>query len=197
MSRIISYRTATRPQVPIGEAAAQADSEEEYGGLEERGDAYLQRVAKYIPAEIVGFFVFINALLKGALETKFGESIKNIGETDNNSTVSEVISKATESASLGGVDVQMISWIAIGISILFIPIYLWSAHDTSNKDEWLKLNIFVALLAFPVWAYAVEAVAFRSFYDGTLAAIALAFFTLISGAISPRLVDKLRLSFGR
>lgn len=80
--------------------------------------------------------------------------------------------------------------------MLFIPIYLWSAHEKSNQDEWLKLNIFIALLAFPVWAYAVEAVAFRSFYDGTLAAIALAVFTLFSGAISPRLVDELRTKLG-
>lgn len=81
--------------------------------------------------------------------------------------------------------------------MLLIPPYLFGSQDASSEAEWPKLNIVMALLAFPIWAYAVEAVAFRSFYDGTLAAIALAVFTVVSGVVSPEILVKLSRTFSR
>ena len=47
-------------------------------------------------------------------------------------------------------------------------------------------NAFVSTLAFPFWAYALGAVAFDDHWDGNLAAILLATFTVVSGLIAPR-----------
>ena len=47
-------------------------------------------------------------------------------------------------------------------------------------------NAVVSTLAFPFWAYALGATAFVEHWDGNLAAIMLATFTVVSGLISPR-----------
>ena len=47
-------------------------------------------------------------------------------------------------------------------------------------DAWVT-NAFVSTLAFPFWAYALGAVAFNDHWDGNLAAILLATFTVVSG----------------
>lgn len=194
MSRLVSYRALTSPEFRTVEATDQSTKggDRVSGGGE--GDAYLQRVAKYIPAEVIGFFVFVNALLKSEVESKFDESIVSGGSF---TTASDALTQAARSAALAGLDVQTISWITIGVSMLLIPPYLFGSQDASSEAEWPKLNIVMALLAFPIWAYAVEAVAFRSFYDGTLAAIALAVFTVVSGVVSPEILVKLSRTFSR
>jgi ABC-type uncharacterized transport system permease subunit len=48
------------------------------------------------------------------------------------------------------------------------------------------INAFVSTLAFPFWAYALGATAFSNHWDGNLAAILLATFTVVSGLIAPR-----------
>jgi len=47
-------------------------------------------------------------------------------------------------------------------------------------------------VAFPFWAYALGATAFVDHWDGNLAAIALAAFTVISGLIAPPLEEPVR-----
>lgn len=190
MSRLVTYNFAKPPSPAIGEAVANAANEDPKKADDGKTDAYIQRVAKFIPVEIVGFFVFVNALLKGEVESG---AIELIGGDQDAGTVSDLLAEAAETAQLAGfISVSAVSWIAVGLCIVLIPIYLWFSRDESEEGEWPVLTIVMALLAFPVWAYAVEAVAFRPYYDGTLAAIALAIFTVISGAVSPALIEKLR-----
>lgn len=48
----------------------------------QNADIYLERVAKYVPAEVVAFFIFANAILKQADKsdaTMAGFSVANVG----------------------------------------------------------------------------------------------------------------------
>ncbi len=123
-------------------------------------DNYLERVAKYVPAEVIGFFIVINAILDQAARTG--------GKT----------------AAMAGFSVMSI---AVGVFIAAMaltPLFIWYVRE--EGDAWVT-NAVVSTLAFPFWAYAVGAVAFTEYHDGNLAVILLAIFTVVSGLVSPPL----------
>jgi hypothetical protein len=61
-------------------------------------------------------------------------------------------------------------------------LFVWYVRE--EDDAWIT-NACVSTVAFPFWAYALGAVAFNDYWDGNLAAIMLATFTVVSGLISP------------
>ena len=136
------------------------------GGLAQTGadaepaaDNYLERVAKYIPGEVLAFFIFINAILDQAVRT------------------------GGKSATMAGFPVTSIASGALIAGMVITPFFIWYVRE--DGDAWIT-NAFVSTLAFPFWAYALGAVAFADYRDGNLAAILLATFTVVSGLISPR-----------
>jgi len=121
-------------------------------------DDYLLRVAKYVPAEVLGFSILINAILDQALRS---------GGPD---------------AMMAGVPVTTIAIAALILGMVMSPIYVWYVHQ--KGDAWVT-NAWVSFFAFPFWCYAMGTVAFADYRDGNLAAILLASFTAISGLIRP------------
>jgi uncharacterized Tic20 family protein len=122
-------------------------------------DNYLERIAKYVPAEVIAFFIFINAILDQAVRT------------------------AGKSAMMAGFPVMTIAVCALIAGTILTPFFIWYVRE--DGDAWVT-NAFVSTLAFPVWAYALGAVAFADYRDGNLAVILLASFTVVSGLVSPR-----------
>jgi hypothetical protein len=122
-------------------------------------DNYLERIAKYVPGEVLAFFIFINIILEQAVKT------------------------GGKSAAMAGVPVTTVAQGALVVGLLLTPLFVWYVRE--EGDAWLT-NAFVSTLAFPFWAYALGAVAFNEYWDGNLAAILLATFTVVSGLISPR-----------
>jgi hypothetical protein len=122
-------------------------------------DNYLERIAKYVPGEVLAFFIFINVILEQAVKTG--------GKT----------------AAMAGVPVTTVAQGALLIGVVLTPLFVWYVRE--EGDAWLT-NAFVSTLAFPFWAYALGAVAFNDYWDGNLAAILLATFTVVSGLIAPR-----------
>ncbi len=123
------------------------------------GDNYLERIAKYVPAEVLAFSLFINSILE--------QAVRAGGKT----------------AMMAGFPVTTIAFGSLIVGMLLTPLFVWYVRE--DGDAWLT-NAFVSTLAFPFWAYAMNAVAFAEYRDGNLAAILLATFTVISGLISPR-----------
>jgi hypothetical protein len=123
-------------------------------------DSYLERIAKYVPAEVLAFSVFINAILDQALHS------------------------GSKAAMMGGIPVTAIATVALVAGAVLSPFFVWYVHE--EGDAWIT-NAFVSFLAFPFWSYAMGAVAFAEYRDGNLAAILLATFTVVSGLIKPRL----------
>ena len=123
------------------------------------GDNYLERIAKYVPGEVLAFFIFVNAILDQAAKT------------------------GGKAASMAGIPVSTVAQGALGVCIILVPLFVWYVRE--KGDAWLT-NAFVSTLAFPFWAYALGATAFVDYWDGNLAAILLATFTVVSGLVSPR-----------
>lgn len=122
-------------------------------------DTYLERIAKYVPAEVLAFFVFVNVILAQAVKT------------------------GGDSAMMAGYPVMLVAQAALIIGVLVTPLFVWYIRE--EGDAWLT-NAVVSTLAFPVWAYVLGAVAFTPYHDGNLAAILLVTFSMVSGLIAPR-----------
>lgn len=122
-------------------------------------DGYLERIAKYIPGEVLCFFIVINAILN------------------------QVVQTGGKGALMAGIPVMLVAQAAFFICLVLVPLFVWYVRE--KGDAWI-INAVVSTVAFPFWAYALGATAFSDHWDGNLAAIALAIFTVASGLISPR-----------
>jgi uncharacterized Tic20 family protein len=124
----------------------------------EPADSYLERMLKYIPAETVAFSMIINAILDQAVKT----SGKN--------------------ALMAGLPVTTIAWAVLLAGLILTPLLCWYLHK--DGDAWV-VNAVVSTVAFPFWAYLMDAVEFADFHDGNLAAILVLTFTAVSGLVTP------------
>ena len=146
MSRLVRVPGAADQSArPAGQGAASPDN-------------YLERITKYVPGEVLAFFVFINVILEQAQKT------------------------SGKSAAMAGVPVATVAQGALIVGLVLTPLFVWYVRQ--KGDAWIT-NALVSTAAFPFWAYALGAVAFADYWDGNLAAILLATVTVMSGLISP------------
>jgi hypothetical protein len=124
------------------------------------GDGYLERMVKYVPAEIIAFSMLINAILDQAMKS------------------------GGENAAMAGVPVPVIATGALLVGCVLTPLFCWYVRQ--DGDAWIT-NAVVSTIALPFWAYLMGAVAFANHHDGNLAAILLMSFTVVSGLVAPRL----------
>jgi hypothetical protein len=122
------------------------------------GDTYLERMVKYVPGEVLAFFMLINAILDQAMKS---------GGAD---------------AAMAGVPVPIIATGALIVGCALTPLFCWYVRH--EGDAWI-VNAVVSTVAFPFWAYLMGAVAFAGHHDGNLAAILVMSFTVMSGLIAP------------
>ena len=158
-------RLVRKPQVPDLESQAAALKPAEFGTAgpvavkAEPGDGYLERMVKYVPAEIIAFSMIINAILEQAMKSGGGH------------------------AAMAGVPVPVIATVALIVACLLTPLFCWYVRQ--DGDAWVT-NAVVSTIALPFWAYLMGAVAFAPFHDGNLAAILVMSFTVVSGLVAPR-----------
>ena len=122
------------------------------------GDSYVERAIKYIPAEVLGFSLLINAILDQAM-TSGGPN-----------------------AAMAGVPIPVIATGALLVGCILTPLFCWYVRKAG--DAWV-LNAAVSTIAFLFWSYLIGAVAFANIHDGNLAVILVATFTVVSGLVSP------------
>ena len=125
----------------------------------EPGDDFLGRMIKYIPAEIIGFLMIINALLDQALRS------------------------GGKAATMAGFPVTSIATGAVIFACVLSPLFCWYVRE--EGDAWI-VNAIVSTIALPFWAYLMGAVAFADRRDGNLAVILVLTFTVLSGFVAPR-----------
>src|ERR1700691_3790522 len=157
-------RLVRKPKLPEAAAAQASD----FGGMfqsraqpvvtDEPGDDYLTRLVKYIPAEIIGGSMLVNAILAQAVAAGNG------------------------TATMAGLSVTTIAVGALLVGLILTPLFCWYVRE--DGDAWLT-NAIVSTIAFPFWAYLMGAVAFDKFHDGNLAAILILTFTAVSGLVAP------------
>jgi hypothetical protein len=157
-------RLVRKPKLPEAEPAQASD----FGGMfqtraqpaatAEPGDDYLTRMVKYIPAEIVGGSMLVNAILAQAMVAGNG------------------------TATMAGLSVTTIAIGALLAGLILTPLFCWYVRE--DGDAWV-VNAIVSTIAFPFWAYLMGAVAFANFHDGDLAVILILTFTAVSGLVAP------------
>jgi hypothetical protein len=158
--RIPKFETADRPSARLDDLLSPGfDVEDRRTPPAQPADNYLERIAKYIPGEVLAFFIFINVILEQAMKA------------------------GGKAAAMAGIPVFFVAVGALSVSTALVPVFVWYVREPG--DAW-RTNAWVSTLAFPFWAYAVGAVAFDDYWDGNLAAILLATFTVVSGLASPR-----------
>ena len=128
-------------------------------------DGYLERMVKYVPAEIIAFSMIVNAILDQAMKS---------GGAD---------------AAMAGIPVPVIATGALIVACMLTPLFCWYVRQ--DGDAWV-LNAVVSTVALPFWAYLMGAVAFANHHDGNLAVILALSFTVVSGLVAPR-ADKPKL----
>jgi len=122
------------------------------------GDNYLERMVKYIPGEVIGFSMLINAILDQA---------QKAGGTN---------------AAMAGLPIGVIATGALLVGLILTPLFCWYVRE--DGDAWIT-NAVVSTIAFPFWSYLMGAVAFAKFHDGNLAVILILTFTAVSGLVTP------------
>jgi hypothetical protein len=122
------------------------------------GDDYLMRMAKYIPAEVLGFSMLVNSILGQATTATGGN------------------------ASMAGLSVTSIAIGALIVGCILTPLFCW--YVAEEGDAWIT-NAVVSTIAFPFWSYLMGAVAFTHIHDGNLAVILILTFTAVSGLVAP------------
>ncbi len=121
-------------------------------------DGYLERMVKYVPAEIIAFSMIVNAI--------FDQAVKNGGPD----------------AMMAGLPLTIIAWAALLVALVLTPTLCW--YLRKDGDAWI-VNAVMSTVAFPFWAYLMGAVEFADFHDGNLAAILVLTFTAVSGLVMP------------
>lgn len=122
------------------------------------GDNYLERMIKYIPGEVLGFSMLINAILDQAMKS---------GGPD---------------AAMAGLPITTIAAGALLVGCILTPLLCWYVRE--DGDAWIT-NAVVSTIAFPFWAYLMGAVVFVNVHDGNLAVILVLTFTAVSGLVYP------------
>jgi len=121
-------------------------------------DDYTTRMVKYIPAEVVAFYLAADKLfIKGAEAT-------NIAET--------FVAKHLYDFSIA----------VFVIALIGTPIYL---RQQATDDEPWMVQAVVSTLAFVIWAYAVQGQMFVPLYSSAIAAFMVLVFTFASGFVKP------------
>src|SRR5579862_6434960 len=90
------------------------------------GDNYLERMVKYVPAEIIGGSMLINGILDQAMKS------------------------AGPNASMAGFPVSTIAVGALVLGVILAPLFCWYVRE--DGDAWF-MNAMVSMIAFPFWAY--------------------------------------------
>ena len=100
----------------VSKGSLEADDEGGQNGQGETdskdGDGYLDRVAKYVPAEIVAFFIFVNSILANAVEKPVA---KAMAAASNDEAISGKVREAIDLEKMAGISVWTISW-----AVLFV-----------------------------------------------------------------------------
>jgi hypothetical protein len=153
------------------------------------GDGFADRIAKYIPGEVIaGYMAIDRSLVPSADMFK--------------KTRTELAAKLTESAVAAEQTAmspklqlflhENMPLVVLVMCLILTPLYIRQIAVKSGPGTPWATHALIATIAFFVWAYAIQgsaftlgALGFGPLYEGGLAAALVAFFTLVSGLFSP------------
>jgi hypothetical protein len=116
-------RLVRKPQVPDldSQAAGLRGAQSALAGMPtvkaDPGDGYLERMVKYVPAEIIAFSMVINAIL--------GQAMKSGGDH----------------AAMAGVPVPVIATVALVVACLLTPLFCWYVRQAFSLTHCRNKNL--------------------------------------------------------
>ena len=116
-------RLVRKPQVPDldSQAAGLRGAQSALAGMPtvkaDPGDGYLERMVKYVPAEIIAFSMVINAILEQAMKS------------------------GGDHAAMAGVPVPVIAAVALVVACLLTPLFCWYVRQPCHLTHCGNKNL--------------------------------------------------------
>jgi hypothetical protein len=134
----------------------------------QRPDEYLDRVAKYVPAEIVGAYVSLDGTLAARPPLPMSAILPFADTAWAQPTTPQM--PAAPDAAPKFVDALISAMTSLPglvflLCLVLAPLYVWVLARRAGTTVW-KAQAAIAALAFVVWAYAIKGTVF--FSDPTL-----------------------------
>jgi hypothetical protein len=123
-------------------------------------DDYTTRIVKYIPAEVVAFYLAADKLFAKATDV-VNANIADIFVRDH---------------------LRYFSIAVFVIALVGTPLYI--RQQATDDSPW-RVQAALSTLAFLIWAYAVQGQIFASVYSSAIAAFLVLVFTFASGFVKP------------
>lgn len=141
---------------PAVAAQAQAPG----AAAETETDDYATRIVKYVPAEVVAFYLAADKLFVKAAAV-VNANVADIFVNDH---------------------LRYFSIAVFVIGLLGTPLYI--RQQATGNDPW-QVQAGVSTLAFVIWAYAIQGQIFAPIYSSAIAAFSVLVFTFASGFVKP------------
>jgi hypothetical protein len=155
------------------------------------GDSYQDRIAKYIPGEVVAAYMALDRMLvpdpttfqakAKALSTQL-ESVKPSGAG---------VALFKDPATLLTIH-NSLPLLILLVGLIFTPLYIrqLAVNEGSTSSSSWRYHALISTFAFAIWAYAIQGSAFtlghlQDSYAGVWASAMLIVFTLASGIFGP------------
>ena len=166
-SRLIAFSSGP-VNVKIGDPGVPAVGDAAHGGATQV-DNYAVRIAKYVPAEVIAFYLAADKLFVPVAATPVQ------GGADAGTAL---VSKFIDAHG---------SYFAAGIflvALIATPLYIL---QQSEKNQPWGIHAVMSSVAFVIWSYATQGALFlgNGLYDARLGSIAVLVYTLLSGFVIP------------
>lgn len=161
---------------------------------EAEGDGYYDRVAKYIPAEVVAGYVSLDSIAKSQ-----AASLPMV-RSPAPDAVAGAPAAVTDAAPSLIASFTTLPGIVFFICLVLAPLYVWHMARRAGIHAW-KMQALIATAAFVVWAYAIKGNVFfqndklngwaqqtlgrQEFYDPQIGALLLILFSLLVAFYQP------------
>jgi hypothetical protein len=155
------------------------------------GDGFAERIAKYVPAEILAGYIAIDGYLVPNPDT-VREVHRAIAAGASPTSLTQLYPPQTTEAIM-----QLtpnLPLIAFVMFLIITPAYFWQlARKSEPGTPWVS-HALIATIAFVIWAYAMRGSFFTSWlaaipYDAKIASTFMFIFSIVSGIFSPRAVQ--------
>jgi hypothetical protein len=154
------------------------------------GDTYQDKIAKYIPGEVVAAYMALDRMLVDS--TVFKEKAKVLsGQLESVRPSGAGVSFLKDPSTLLTIH-NSLPLIILLVGLVFTPLYIrqLAINDGATSPKSWRAHALISTFAFIVWAYAIQGSAFtlghlENSYTGVWASASLIVFTLASGLFGP------------
>ena len=153
------------------------------------GDTYQDKVAKYIPGEVVAGYMALDRTLLPDVKS-FHEKASLLAEAVSNPKGTSRALGIFQDPAMHLFMLNTLPALVLLAGLVFTPLYIRQLAVNSGDTTSWRTQAMISTVAFLVWAYAIQGSAFtlghgEGLYAGNWASVLLILFTLGSGLFGP------------